>query len=401
MMQNILATMLFGGTLLVAGCSAEQTATPEAAMPSASNMQSTDITYVSRGVEVPATIVTPVSDGNEPVPLVVMAHGHGGSRQEGGGYEQVAAAMAERGIATIRMDFPGCGDSTESFTENNLSNMLLDLQAAREFVATQINVDTERTGLLGYSMGGRLVALLSEIDPNYKAMVMWAPAAADGAGPEIVSRFGGEQGFADMHEEAAAQGSIVYTTMWGADLELGPGWFSDLAASRPQAAIAKFTGPLLVIYGDADQSVPPAVAATAVTAAINSSEARELVIPSARHGLGFYTERPEIASQVVEATADFPGRLPVRLTCFVAHNVATDLTQPTVGRVFVVTFVPKHEVVDGAHFDGRFGDAQRETLHQFGASAPLQRDDQVGIEQSIRNLHEVGHDQADGALLSQ
>ena len=154
-------------------------------------------------------------------------------------------------------------------------------------------------------MGGRLVALLSEIDPSYKAIVMWAPAAADGAGPEIVSRFGGAEGFADMHAQAQEHGSIVYTTMWGTELELGPEWFSDLEASRPQAALARFTGPLLVIYGDADESVPPAVAGTAVTAAVNSPDAREIVIPTAKHGLGFYTQRPEIASQVVEATSDF------------------------------------------------------------------------------------------------
>jgi alpha-beta hydrolase superfamily lysophospholipase len=69
--------------------------------------------------------------------------------------------------------------------------------------------------------------------------------------------------------------------------------------------LAKFAGPLLVIYGDADQAVSPEVSASAVAAAVNSSDVSELMIPGARHGLGFYTQRPEIALQVVEATADF------------------------------------------------------------------------------------------------
>ena len=82
-------------------------------------------------------------------------------------------------------------------------------------------------------------------------------------------------------------------------------WFSDIETSRPQAALAKFSGPLLVVYGDADQAVTPDVSASAVSAAVNSSEVKEVMIPGARHGLGFYTNRPEVASQVVESTAKF------------------------------------------------------------------------------------------------
>ena len=93
----------------------------------------------------------------------------------------VAEALAKEGIASIRMDFPGCGDSTEPFTNNNLTNMLADLQAGREYAVANAAIDPERIGLLGYSMGGRLVSLLSEIDPTYKAMTVWAPAVSNGA----------------------------------------------------------------------------------------------------------------------------------------------------------------------------------------------------------------------------
>lgn len=271
----------------------------------AADFYSVDIHYESRGVSVPATIVTPANSGGKAVPLVVMAHGHGGSRQEGGGFQQVAEAMAQRGIASIRMDFPGCGDSTESFTENNLSNMLLDLQAARAFAESEIQVDRERVGLLGYSMGGRLVALLSEIDPSYRAMVAWAAAVSDGAQREMITTFGGPEAYDSYKQQALAEGSAVYTTEWGHQLEVGSQWFEDIESSRPQAALAKFKGPILVVYGEADQTVSPEISASAVSAAENSSEVVELGIPGAGHGLGFYTNRPEIAGQVVESTADF------------------------------------------------------------------------------------------------
>jgi len=288
--------MLFGLSVL-AGCSSEE--------PTAMEISSVDISFESRGVMVPATIVTPANTDGKPMPLVVMAHGHGGSRQEGGGFEMTAAAMAKRGIASIRMDFPGCGDSSESFAENNLTNMLLDLQAGRKFVASEVEIDPDRVGLLGYSMGGRLVALLSEIDPSYQTMVTWAPAVSNGAEREMLTTFGGPEDYELNKQRALTEGSSVYTTQWGTDLEVGPGWFRDIEASQPLTALAKFSGPLLVIYGDADDAVFPEISASAVAAATNSSEATELKIPGAGHGLGFYTNRPEVASLVVETTADF------------------------------------------------------------------------------------------------
>ena len=271
----------------------------------AASVNSVDMLMSSRGVEVPVTLVTPAGGGASP--LVVMAHGHGGSREEGGGFPMVAEALAQRGIATIRMDFPGCGDSTEPFTENNLGNMLADLQAAREFAISQIDVDVERIGLLGYSMGGRLVTLLAAMDPGYKVMATWAPAVDNGSAREKTEfeMLGGPDMYADMRRRAEETGMAEYTTRWGAPLQLGPRWFIDLEESMPLDALATFEGPLLVLYGDADDVVPPATAEAAIAAASSSREVVRHVVATAEHGLGFYTRRPEIAAEVVETTASF------------------------------------------------------------------------------------------------
>src|SRR5688572_17553445 len=72
-----------------------------------------EVTIMNGARAVPATVVVP--DGDGPFPAVVMNHGHGGGRQEGGGFAKLAKALADVGILTIRMDFPGSGDSKESF----------------------------------------------------------------------------------------------------------------------------------------------------------------------------------------------------------------------------------------------------------------------------------------------
>ena len=299
-----LLILVLTGAILQTACSDNATDYAETDAVTA-DVVSTTVKIQSRGVGVPATLVTPGGGTGEKFPLVVMAHGHGGSREEGGGFTQVAEALAQRGIASIRMDFPGCGDSTESFAENNLSNMLADLQAASAYATSRPSIDSNRTGLLGYSMGGRLVALLSEIDPSYQVMVAWAPAVSDGSEREMITTFGGAEAYAEFKQRATEEGSAVYTTMWGTELELGPEWFRDIEQSRPQAALAKFTGPLLVVYGTEDEAVLPEIAASALTAAVNSIEPVELRIEGARHALGFYTNRPEIAATVVESSAEF------------------------------------------------------------------------------------------------
>jgi dienelactone hydrolase len=272
--------------------------------PANFEVRSVDTAVESRGVAVPVTYVTPVVSDGMQVPLVVMAHGHGGSRQEGGGYQMVAEAMAQNGIASIRMDFPGCGDSSESFTNNNLSNMLLDLQASREYMRSMPQIDNDRVGLLGYSMGGRLVALLGEIDPSYKVMVAWTPAVADGAERELDS-LGGPEAYQVLKQRALDTGMAEYTTRWGSKLQLGYRWFTDLEETKPLESLTTFEGPLLVLYGDQDDVVPPATSEAAINAARSSSDVVRHVVAGANHALGFYTNEPEVAAEVINTTVDF------------------------------------------------------------------------------------------------
>lgn len=287
---------LVWSTALMIACSSDQVGSP--------GFTAIDTTVSSRGLEIPATFTFPNVEDEATFPLVVMAHGHGGSRNEGGGYRSVSESLALRGIASIRMDFPGCGDSTEPFTQNNLTNMLADLQASRKFADLQTGVDKTRAGLLGFSMGGRLVALLSEIDPSYKAMVMWAPAVANHAERQRKS-FGGPEAYLALRKKAEETGMAQYTTSYGQDLALGIGFFRDMEGTRPLDSLAKLKEPLLVIYGDEDTAVPPAISEAAIAAAENSPEVVRHVMTGVGHDLGFYSDRADVAAEVVQTTVEF------------------------------------------------------------------------------------------------
>lgn len=52
------------------------------------------------------------------------------ARAGDGHFAPLAQELAAQGIATVRLDFPGCGDSTEPFTAYTLSNMTDDVESA-------------------------------------------------------------------------------------------------------------------------------------------------------------------------------------------------------------------------------------------------------------------------------
>lgn len=250
---------------------------------------------------VPATIVTPI--GNGPFPAVVINHGHGGSREENGGLAGLAEALANKGIMSIRMDFPGCGESTEPFTQNYISNMISDSNACLDYILKNYNVDKNNLGILGYSMGGRIALTIgSELNTPYKAMGLLAPSA-DNGGEMIVGFLGGQEKYDTYYKEAAsAKGYADYTTVYGQKQQLSLTWFEEMKASYPLKNISNFKGNILVVHGDKDIVVPDKVNKAVVTAAKN---AKEVVVSNADHGYGFYSNQPDVTEMVEDSFAEF------------------------------------------------------------------------------------------------
>lgn len=268
----------------------------------AGDILSDDVTFESRGVLVPATFVRPARAAAAPFPVVVMAHGHGGTRDEAGGFRRLAETLAERGIASIRPDFPGCGQSDEPFTQNNLSNMMADARAALAYARLQPGADPERAGIVGYSMGARVAMLM--FPGGFAAAVLWAPVGLDGPAA-IFPLTGGDSGYLELRKQAVTAGAAAFVTPWGQHQLLGRQWFDDLETYRPMATVRSFTGALLVISGAEDAIIGPDIARAVAAAATASEVARVEILPGAGHGLGFYDDDPAASEQVIESTADF------------------------------------------------------------------------------------------------
>jgi len=258
--------------------------------------ETTVLTYESRGVQVPATLVTP--DGLESYPMVVLIHGHGGSREENVGFAAIADALAAQGIGSIRMDFPGCGESTESFQLNTLTNMKADVAAAIEYA--KANTGMTKLGLFGYSMGGRITLEMTAEGAAPDAICLLAPAASTG---DLKNLFGGQEAYDKMYETAKTEGYVVFTTIYGQVQELSQKWFDDLVAYEDvnAAAKAKYTGPAMVIWGSDDEAVNPSISA----ATAEALGAKTVDATGEGHGYGFYSEDATVRNLVATSTADF------------------------------------------------------------------------------------------------
>lgn len=283
------SSLLMAGIVIFAGGAAVQAET------------SVEVTITNGARAVPATVVVP--DGEGPFAAVVMNHGHGGGRQENGGFGKVAKALADKGILTIRMDFPGSGDSKEKFTEGYLSNMISDSNASLAYVLDNYAVDESRLGIFGYSMGGRIALTIGAgTDNPYKAIGLLAPSA-DWGQEMMVGFLGGQAEYDRLYAESGGEkGYAEFLTQWGQTQQLSRQWFDDMIASKPLELAGSFKGPMIVVHGDKDVVVPAAVNEAVIAA---YPEASLVVVPEADHGYGFYSDQPDVTALVEATFADF------------------------------------------------------------------------------------------------
>lgn len=274
------------------------------AKPDRYNVSSTELQIPSRGLEIPATVVTPDGKKNQRFPLVVIHHGHGGGRNENGGLARVADALARAGIMSIRFDFAGAGDSTEPFTKLSYTTMKADSDAALTWAVRNLPVMKDRIGAFGYSEGSAVVAMLAgRPGTPYKAVSLLGPLAD----PDAVFKlsFGAAQWDA-YYAEALANGHVVITTQFGQVQDTSLEWFQETLAADPAEDLSYFGGRVQLIWGEEEQVIPFNQVELFQAAAAGSAKSLEIVtIPDADHGYGFYSDQPAVDAMLHDALVSF------------------------------------------------------------------------------------------------
>lgn len=257
----------------------------------------------ARQTKIQAVLTQPVSMPEAGYPLVVFAHGFQGSKDESGAFTAVAEGLARQGIASIRMDFPGCGDSPEDFMAYTLKNMQDDVASVFAYARSAMKIDESRIGMLGYSMGGRVTSLyLSE--ENINTAVLWAPAAADGL--KSLASMGDEETIRRLIEESKDSG-VAVIQIWNQDVEVAHDFLSQSAEAMPMTNLSAYTGSLMVVTGGQDNTVTTAITDPIFEVAVNTQITTHLDVPRGTHSLGAgdFGNDPQVQNAVVEATVHF------------------------------------------------------------------------------------------------
>jgi len=232
--------------------------------------------------EIPATVCVPAGEGK--FPAVVMLHGTASNREEAGnGYKMAAPVLAEKyGLATIRIDFMGNGDSTADYMGYTFDSAVSDAVAAANYMKGLENVDAENIGVMGWSQGGTDALLAAAWHPEiFTSVVTWA-----GAPDMMLDGFFSEE----LYAEAKKNGFFTMTFDWRDPLNVSLEWCDDVANTDVLAEFTKgYTGPVLAVHGTADTTVDPEWSNKIVAASSNEAS-KTYFIEGMDHTFNVFTE---------------------------------------------------------------------------------------------------------------
>lgn len=154
----------------------------------------------------------------------------------------ISRALTSKGIAVLRFDFTGLGDSEGDFADTNFSSNVEDLISAatyleKEHVAPQI--------IIGHSLGGAAVLMAaSKIDSIEAVVTIGAPADP----PHVQHLFQGGIDEIEKHGEATV-------SIGGRPFKIKKQFIEDLRNNSLEFTVGKMRKALLVMHSPQDEIV--------------------------------------------------------------------------------------------------------------------------------------------------
>lgn len=134
------------------------------------------ITLENQQQKIFAIFHRPLSSSTSPVPAVVICPGFGGNKcGKFRLFVKLGQELAKRGIAVLRFDYRGAGDSEGEFHEMTLEGKISDTLTCLDFLKQHPHIDASRLGLLGRSLGGPIAILAARRYLSIKSLALWAP----------------------------------------------------------------------------------------------------------------------------------------------------------------------------------------------------------------------------------
>ena len=160
----------------------------------------------------------------------------------------ISRALAERGIAVLRFDFTGLGESEGDFADTDFSSSLEDLVAAADYLRKEYEAPRI---LIGHSLGGAAVlAMANQVPEAVAVATIGAPSDT-----EHLSRTLLRQAPELATDREVDDGGEVEVQLAGRPFRIRRGLLDDLEEHRLHPAIRSLGRALMVFHSPVDDTV--------------------------------------------------------------------------------------------------------------------------------------------------
>ncbi|MDK9838554.1 alpha/beta hydrolase family protein [Klebsiella michiganensis] len=217
------------------------------------------IHFTSGNDTITGTLTLPDNVKNPPAVLIL----HGFTDQRDGqktayfqeGYLRYASKRWEdAGIASLRIDFMGSGESSGNYADTTLESQVEEAKEALTYLRNTGQVNGREISLLGHSQGGIVASAVSASPPfPLSSVILWNPGINP---PAAYTAIFGEKVF----NEGLTKGNQVFNAIRREDnviIPLRGNFFESLYRITPAAEISRYKGPLLLAIGLQDAYVTP------------------------------------------------------------------------------------------------------------------------------------------------
>jgi len=193
------------------------------------------------GIRLSAVLEKPDGDGR--CPLVILLHGFTSAKDRPHNI-LAAAAMREAGCATLRFDLYGHGESGGEFRKHTLYKWISNTMAVIDYARGLGYTDLY---LSGHSQGGLVAALAAGMEADrVRGLILRAPAFMI---PQA-ARDGGMLGYTFDPDRIPDSMPVIK------GLVLDGNYIRVAQTIHAEEAADRYKGPVLILHGDGDDTVP-------------------------------------------------------------------------------------------------------------------------------------------------
>ncbi len=145
-----------------------------------------DVTYdnpAAQGVTLAGTLTLPKGDGPFPAVILISGSGPQNRDEELLGHKPflvIADHFTRNGIAVLRFDDRGIGQSTGDFATATSADFATDVQAGVEYLKTRKEINARKIGLAGHSEGGLIAPMVAAKSADVAFIVLMAGPGVPG-----------------------------------------------------------------------------------------------------------------------------------------------------------------------------------------------------------------------------